>query len=691
MYSNPLKVKNAVYNKFGDPFVLRFDGTYYLYPSGDNTTNEIFCYTSKDLVHFTFAGSVAKDDVLHDAFAPEVIYKDGTFYLITSPGGNGHYLYKASSPLGPFTRVSDNIKNMIDGSFFLDKNDNLYLLRANHYGISFLNINEKGETSGRVNLDARMNGRTEGPGMFYNDGFYFLTYTGNDVASTGYRVNYSYSKDFNKNFIDGLNNSILISTEGKYRRFGHSSTVLGPNLDNYYIVYHSLDINKKGVHQPRKLMIDRLNFNGSLMCANASCFSIDSPSKPDYESYGVSKLTKKSNFYFYPKKFDKFTLEAFVSFKNKIVLSYVDENNYTYLTINGTISIVEKKGNEEKELFSYKNMFKENCSHTIRVIYKDSTLEIYIDGAFIARVNLTLNPSKKGYLIEDVDGLRFNAISHNAFNDSTSEERTIAPGIIFLEGNENRRFLEKYETFAGFLKVNEPISIKLNNEKGKYLLTALVENSSDFKVEINGKVVSHDKEKSEYDFNERVLTYIYLNDNDTLTLNLLEGRFSYIYLRLRKVNKYKAVNTLKSKKYLDKYYLNDRDVLTKEIEFSFEVDKEHLYQKFGALFEASDYSDGIYQARFSIRAIFVGIISNLLVVSYFNYGEKRIYDVPIKLEKNNKIKLTTKDNLIKVYLNDELKIETIIPYMTTYGRVGLYKSSESLIKFKSFNFVEENL
>ena len=74
-----------------------------------------------------------------------------------------------------------------------------------------------------------------------------------------------------------------------------------------------------------------------------------------------------------------------------------------------------------------------------------------------------------------------------------------------------------------------------------------------------------------------------------------------------------------------------------------------------------------------------------------DYGEKRIYDVPIKLEKNNKIKLSTKDNLIKVYLNDELKIETIIPYMTTYGRVGLYKSSESLIKFKSFNFVEENL
>ena len=690
MYSNPIKVKNAVYNKFGDPFVLRFDGTYYLYPSGDNTTNEIFCYTSKDLVHFTFAGSVAKDEVLHDAFAPEVIYKDGSFYLITSPGGNGHYLYKADSPLGPFKRVSDNIKNMIDGSFFLDKNNNLHLLRANHYGISFLNINEKGETSGRVNLDARMNGWTEGPGMFYNDGYYFLTYTGNDVASTGYRVNYSYSKDFNKNFINGLNNSILISTDGKYRRYGHSSTVLGPNLDNYYIVYHSLDI-KNGIHQPRKLMVDRLNFNGSLMCANSSCFKIDSPAKPDFETYGTNKLNQKDNFYFYPKKYDKFTLEAFLSFKNKIILSYIDQNIYTYLTFNGTISVVEKEGSKEEELFSFKNEFKTGCYHTVRAIYKESNLEIYIDNAFISRIKIHLKPSKKGYLIEDKEGLKFNAISHNAFNDSSSEERTVAPGIIYLEGNENKEFLEKYETFAGFLVKNEPISIKLNNEKGMYLLSAFVKNDSDFTIEVNGKTISYSKENSEYDFNERALTYLDLNKNDCLTLKLIEGKFSYIYLRLKEVNKYKVVNTLKSKKYIDKYYLNDKDILTKEIEFSFEVNKEHLYQKFGALFEASEFSDGLYQARFPIRAIFVGIISNLLVVSYFNYGERRIYDVPIKLEKKSKIKFITENNLIKVYLNDELKIETIIPLMTTFGRVGLYKSSESLVKFKTFNFIEEKL
>ena len=79
----------------------------------------------------------------------------------------------------------------------------------------------------------------------------------------------------------------------------------------------------------------------------------------------------------------------------------------------------------------------------MRAIYKESNLEIYVDNAFISRIKIHLKQSKKGYLIEDKEGLKFNAISHNAFNDSSSEERTVAPGIIYLEGNENKEFLEK--------------------------------------------------------------------------------------------------------------------------------------------------------------------------------------------------------------------------------------------------------
>ena len=688
MYRNPIKIKDAPYNKFGDPFILRFNGKYYLYPSGDNTTDEIYCYTSDDLVHFKYAGIVAKEKILHNAYAPEVIYKDGYFYLITSPSGNGHYLYKSESPLGPFSRISENIKNMIDGSFFLDKDNNLYLLRANHYGISLLNIDENGNTSGRVNLEANMNGWTEGPGLFYFNGYYFLTYTGNDVCSTGYRVNYSYSKYFNKGFIEGINNSLLISTSGKYKRVGHSSNVLGPNLDNYYIVYHSLDI-IKGVHKPRKLMIDRLNFNGSLMCANKSSFNVKEPLKPLISSIDASIFKIEGNLYLYRYYFNEFTLESYIALNSKVILYFKNKENLVYFEFNDDINLVGVKNNKKVILSSYKNNFKLKCFHTIRVIYKENNLELFIDNTFINRYFINLGKSEKGYILNNFNDIKFNAINNFAFNDSINKERTIVPGLIFLEQSKNNIFLEKYDSFAGFLKENEEINIPLNNIPGLYFLSIYLGNETDLTLLINDKEVTLNKENSEYDFNERGITFLNLKTNDTLKIKVIKGELKYQYIRIRKVNKYKKVNELKQRKFKDKYYLTTKDLLVNYLEFNFEIKKEQIYQKFGLVFEASDYSEDIFQARYPLRAIFVGIISNLLAISYFNYKEKRIYDVPITLNDKNNIKVYLKNNKIKVYLNDEEKIETTIPLMTRFGRVGLYKSCESKMKFLSFDFKED--
>ena len=38
--------------------------------------------------------------------------------MITSPSGNGHYIMKSDSPLGPFERVTENFGFSIDGSLF---------------------------------------------------------------------------------------------------------------------------------------------------------------------------------------------------------------------------------------------------------------------------------------------------------------------------------------------------------------------------------------------------------------------------------------------------------------------------------------------------------------------------------------------------------------------------------------------
>ena len=53
-------------------------------------------------------------------FAPEVIYFNGMFYMISSPSGNGHYVFESESPEGPFSAISGNIGKSIDGSYFID-------------------------------------------------------------------------------------------------------------------------------------------------------------------------------------------------------------------------------------------------------------------------------------------------------------------------------------------------------------------------------------------------------------------------------------------------------------------------------------------------------------------------------------------------------------------------------------------
>ena len=53
-------------------------------------------------------------------------------------------------------------------------------------------------------------------------------------------------------------NPLLISTSGDILGIGHSSTVKGPDLDSYYIVYHAL----LDTLPNRTMNIDRIVFNG---------------------------------------------------------------------------------------------------------------------------------------------------------------------------------------------------------------------------------------------------------------------------------------------------------------------------------------------------------------------------------------------------------------------------------------------
>ena len=200
-YENPIEIEGqwgASVNTgedgqygIGDPFVMRFNGKYYLYPSTSDPYSGIKVFESEDLVHWTDKGfAVApSDETSHGAYAPEVVYYNGYFYLCQSRAGQGHYIYRSESPTEGFTLISSSDRNEdnldygnigmgIDGSFYVSDDGRLYLLHTStpaglKYNeitdISDINPNTLGQT-GELGA-ANLNQWIEGPSIFRRGSF----------------------------------------------------------------------------------------------------------------------------------------------------------------------------------------------------------------------------------------------------------------------------------------------------------------------------------------------------------------------------------------------------------------------------------------------------------------------------------------------------------------------------------------
>ena len=137
-YTNPVARRN-----FPDPFVLKFNGFYYAYATGDaGDGRAIAAMSSPDLVHWEWHGGLLDplpDTDLCDYWAPEVIYHNGTFYLyyaVTPRGTIAHHLRVAIAehPLGPFhdsgIDLTPNELFAIDPHPFRDDDGTWYLFYA---------------------------------------------------------------------------------------------------------------------------------------------------------------------------------------------------------------------------------------------------------------------------------------------------------------------------------------------------------------------------------------------------------------------------------------------------------------------------------------------------------------------------------------------------------------------------------
>ena len=172
-WKNPVVMSGQQSYDVGDPQVIKYRGVYYLYCS--SATKSLLCWTSRDLINWSDAIVVSNDPIAVDGYAPEVKYWNGTFYMVTSPNGLGHYVLTSNSPTGPFKVVTDNLKQEIDGSIFIDDDGQWYFYHAHHTGIKGNKMPTHTSFGTDVDLNACMNHNwTEGPGVFKRNGKYYL-------------------------------------------------------------------------------------------------------------------------------------------------------------------------------------------------------------------------------------------------------------------------------------------------------------------------------------------------------------------------------------------------------------------------------------------------------------------------------------------------------------------------------------
>lgn len=466
----------------GDPFVFRFDGKYYLYTSlnGDKKkTGKIPCWSSENLVDWQWEGwaydpkSSSESSETYIAFAPEVVYYKGWFYMCESRRGQGHYFFRSDKPQGPYTKISENLGMGIDGSFHLAADGKLYFLSAENvyanrvcwFEIDF--IEENGEpkvvvdpTAYHIIDDAYESGWTEGPGVFARNGYEYLTYAANHVDAPQYRVAYSYAKNAivfgdAENLNSPWDNVTLVSTGidnpavpgyasktgntavTDYRGLGHSSNVVGPNLDSIYTAYHNAGrINYRNENDntggTRKFNVTQYFTNeGYLLTNGLGNYTRTKPEMPDYSASALSdgKSTESTG--------NVFTAE--ISFRLTDGAAEVVAGGST-VAISGS-NLTVKKGSESLAHGTVPTSTNPDAIHTVKVINGASKAEIYFDNVLAAKTSVSLGAGKIGYGA----GARGTSLmfTNDAFGtsdfDAVKDLTGSFPAFAYLKG-ENRGF-----------------------------------------------------------------------------------------------------------------------------------------------------------------------------------------------------------------------------------------------------------
>lgn len=266
--------RNPIIDAIGpaDPHVIHFQGRYYLYPTWDSKSYDVF--VSTDLVTWERQPKCFTD-ARGGVWAPDVFHferGDGKFYLyytVNDPaGGKLIGVAVADHPLGPFVDRHNLVTGAIDAHVFQDDDGSLYLYYAQVAGGFRIRVQRmqdpvtlQGEPITVIEPTERWERRrgavTEGPWMLKHRGRYYLMYSGSGADGPEYAIGYATATSPLGPFTKHAGNPIAQQGGGVFGP-GHHCVVAAPD-GTLWMVYHQQNSTRVG--WDRFLAIDPLWFD----------------------------------------------------------------------------------------------------------------------------------------------------------------------------------------------------------------------------------------------------------------------------------------------------------------------------------------------------------------------------------------------------------------------------------------------
>jgi xylan 1,4-beta-xylosidase len=275
-YSNPVLVETYAMNRpkpapyigtlgIGDPTVIYHSGKYYLYPTGDNRSYDV--YISNDLVHWTKGPKVFQSRE-RGAWAPDVFFnKDDEMFYLYYTVDSRIGVAVADRPDGVFKDRGALVANGIDAHLFQDDDGSYFLYYARYPDFAIFvqpmesPVRKKGAAVQLISPTEAWEKKdiavTEAPWTIRHKGVYYLLYSGGRADSEDYAIGYATAKHPVGPFTKYSGNPIIHKGGGIFGP-GHVS-VISDRAGKLWMVYHQQKDEKKGWN--RIICIDPLWFD----------------------------------------------------------------------------------------------------------------------------------------------------------------------------------------------------------------------------------------------------------------------------------------------------------------------------------------------------------------------------------------------------------------------------------------------